>query len=276
MEDLKRRMGEKGMTAGSPVMIRIFKEESELEFWVRKGERFELFAAYPICTWSGTLGPKLTEGDKQSPEGFYSIGARQFHRSGRWRRSLDIGFPNTFDKAHGRTGSYILVHGGCTSTGCFAMTDRVMEEIFTLSELALAKGQRRIQVHVFPFRMREDNLARHAASPWRSFWLGLKTAHDLFEQTRVPPRISVCNKQYVTDEAASGDSGDCVANVSESSTATARLRGAARRARVARSAARARQVRNARRAHAAARAARGAAPAQRQAASLGGPGPAGH
>ena len=283
MEDLKRRLAEKGLTAGSPIMLRVFKDEAELEVWLRKGERFELFAVYPICNWSGELGPKLTEGDRQSPEGLYSIGARQLHRTGRWRRSLDIGFPNTFDKAHGRTGSYILVHGGCTSTGCFAMTNGVMEEIFTLSEAALTQGQVRIQVHVFPFRMTLKNLAAHADSPWTGFWIGLKGAFDQFEQTRVPPQVSVCNKQYVVGAVAEDDPRDCVANVSEVSVATARLRNVrgaarARRARVARRTVQARQARstgrNARHAYAAARAARMAAHARKQASGLGGPGQA--
>jgi murein L,D-transpeptidase YafK len=284
VEDLKRRLAEKGLAAGSPIMLRVFKDESELEVWVRNGERFELFAVYPICNWSGELGPKLTEGDRQSPEGLYSIGARQLHRTGRWRRSLDIGFPNTFDKAHGRTGSYILVHGGCTSTGCFAMTNGVMEEIFTLSEAALTRGQDRIQVHVFPFRMTLKNLAAHADSPWAGFWIGLKGAYDQFEQTRVPPLVSICNKQYVLGEVAEDEADDCVANVSQVSVASARLRNVSRvgrgrhtrRARVARRTVQARQARsagrNARQAYAAARAARMAAHARRQASGLGGPG----
>jgi murein L,D-transpeptidase YafK len=281
VEDLKRRLGEKGLAAGSPIMIRVFKDESELELWVLKGERFELFTVYRICNWSGALGPKLNEGDRQSPEGLYSIGGRQLHRTGRWRRSLDIGFPNTFDKAHGRTGSYILVHGGCTSTGCFAMTNGVMEEIFALSEAALGRGQDRIQVHVFPFRMTLKNLAAHADSPWSSFWSGLKGAYDQFEQTRIPPRVSVCNKQYAVGEAEADDESDCVANVSEVSVATARLRSVrsaarVRRVRAARRTAQMKHVRssgrNARRAYAAARAARTAAHARRQAAGLGAPG----
>lgn len=281
--DLKRRLAEKGATIGSAVLIRIFKDEAELELWVQKGDHFALFAVYPVCNWSGALGPKLTEGDRQSPEGLYSIGSRQLHRSGRWRRSLDIGFPNTFDKAHGRTGSYILVHGGCTSTGCYAMTDPAMEEIFTLSEAALAQGQERIQVHVFPFRMTQKNLAAHAQSQWRSFWLGLKDAYDLFERTRVPPQVSVCNNRYVVGETPGGGTGECVANTSEVSVASARLRnvrsaGRARRAR-ARVARRTVQVRharrgvgrNARQAYAAARAAR--VEAHGGASHLGGPRP---
>src|SRR5262249_17473826 len=120
------RLAARGLNAGAPVFIRIFKAESELEVWLLRGSQYELFATYPSCQWSGTVGPKLREGDKQNPEGFYSVGPRQLHRVGRWPRSLNIGFPNSFDRAYGRTGSYILVHGGCSSIGCFAMTNAVM------------------------------------------------------------------------------------------------------------------------------------------------------
>jgi murein L,D-transpeptidase YafK len=193
-----RRLAEKGLAAGSPILIRIFKAEFELELWIRKGERFELFATYPICYWSGTLGPKLHEGDKQAPEGFYAVGLNQIHRRGRWPRSFNIGYPNALDRAHARTGSLILVHGGCTSTGCFAMTNPVMAEIYAFAEQALQQGQDRIPIHVFPFRMTEANLAaRSVAHPvWRAFWLNLKLGYDLFERTRVPPKVGICNNQY--------------------------------------------------------------------------------
>ncbi|HEY1243604.1 MAG TPA: hypothetical protein VGF29_02120, partial [Hyphomicrobiaceae bacterium] len=141
--ELERRLADRGMKVGGPILIRIFKSEALLELWMETGGRFELFATYPICNWSGSLGPKLTEGDKQSPEGLYSVAARQLHYSVRWRRALDLGFPNTYDRASKRTGSDVLVHGGCTSTGCFAMTDAAMEEIFWLSEAALSHGQKR-------------------------------------------------------------------------------------------------------------------------------------
>jgi murein L,D-transpeptidase YafK len=198
----EQRLQQKGMTAGSPVMVRIFKAESEFELWLRKDGRFELFATYPICFWSGTLGPKLREGDKQAPEGLYSVGYRQLHREGQRPRSFDIGFPNSFDRAEARTGSYILVHGGCKSTGCYAMTDPVMDEIYALVDQALSQGQERVQVHVFPFRMNDANLALHADSRWIGFWHNLKDAYDVFERTRVPPKVSVCNKRYVVGEGA--------------------------------------------------------------------------
>jgi murein L,D-transpeptidase YafK len=199
--DRERRLTEKGMTAGSPVMIRIFKQESELELWIVSQGRFELFATYAICFWSGKLGPKLREGDRQAPEGLYSVGLEQLYEKGRRPRSFDIGFPNAFDRAFARTGSYILVHGGCSSIGCFAMTNPVMDEIYALSERALRQGQDRIDVHVFPFRMTETNLAAHAESPWHAFWLNLKEAYDAFERTRVPPRVGICDRRYIVDES---------------------------------------------------------------------------
>jgi murein L,D-transpeptidase YafK len=264
---LDRKLAAKGVAIGNPILIRLFKSESLLEVWMHTGERFELFATYPICNWSGRLGPKLAEGDKQSPEGLYSIGLRQLRRVGRWPRSLDIGFPNTFDRSHRRTGSLILLHGGCTSTGCYAMTDQAMDEIFRLSEAALAKGQKRIQVHAFPFRMTPENLAAHADSEWAGFWSNLKEAYDGFERTRLPPPVSVCNNRYAVG-AGAADDDECVANVSATPAVArwASIHGV-RRGRPARRHA----GRNARQAYAAARVARMAAVArQRQAAHAGG------
>jgi murein L,D-transpeptidase YafK len=195
--DRERRLAEKGFTAGSPVMIRIFKQESELELWMAREGRFEPFNTYRICFWSGGLGPKMREGDRQAPEGFYSVGLKQLYPTGRRPRSFDIGYPNTFDRSLARTGSYILVHGGCSSTGCFAMTDPVMDEIYALSERALREGQDRIEVEVFPFRMSQANLAAHARSPHLAFWLNLKEAYDVFERTHLPPQVSVCDRRYI-------------------------------------------------------------------------------
>jgi murein L,D-transpeptidase YafK len=229
--DRDSRLAAKGLSAGNPVMIRIFKAESEFELWMLRDERFELFATYPICKWSGKLGPKLHEGDKQAPEGMYTVAMPQIHRKGRWPRSLNIGYPNAFDKAMERTGSLILVHGGCTSTGCYAMTNPRMEEIYKLSELALQQGQQSIPVHVFPFRMTETNLAAHADSQWLPFWRNIKDAYDLFERTRVPPSVKVCGKKYVVGEGAlpgavqpvsadAGERADCIDTVPDASQHT--------------------------------------------------------
>jgi murein L,D-transpeptidase YafK len=202
--DLDGRLAKLGLTVGSPIFIRVFKAESELEVWVRKDSSYTLFATYPICHWAGTLGPKLAEGDKQNPEGFYSVSRRQLHRIGRWPRSLNVGYPNAFDRANNRTGSYILVHGGCSSVGCFAMTNAVMDEVFVLVEAALKKGQQRVGLHVFPFRMTETNLASYAGNAWIDFWRDLKRGYDAFESTRNPPKIGICDKRYVIETVLPG------------------------------------------------------------------------
>lgn len=196
LANLDDRLAAKGMKAGMDVFLRVFKSESEVELWMRSGERFELFATYPMCHWSGTLGPKIREGDKQSPEGFYTVAQRQLRSRGRWPRSFNFGFPNAFDKAHGRSGSYILMHGGCSSVGCFAMTNAVINEIHSLVDKALRGGQDRLHVHVFPFRMTDESLARHQGGEWYEFWRNLKQGYDAFETTRLPPKISVCQKRY--------------------------------------------------------------------------------
>ncbi len=203
---LKERLASKKLAVGNAIMIRIFKAESELELWMQRGDKFELFAVYPMCNWSGTLGPKVTEGDKQSPEGVYTVTSKQLHLIGRHPRSLNLGFPNALDRQFSRTGSYILIHGGCGTTGCFAMTNPVIEEIFSLSQAAIKNGQEAVQVHAFPFRMTEDRLKAHALSEWYDFWRNLKDVHDSFDRTRRPPRVSVCEGRYwVEDTLGNGE-----------------------------------------------------------------------
>jgi murein L,D-transpeptidase YafK len=192
----EKRLKDGGFAVGASMFIRVFKAESELEIWMQKGERYELFATYPICHWSGTLGPKVSEGDKQAPEGVYTVAQRQLHMVGRHPRSLNLGFPNIFDRQFQRTGSYILIHGGCGSVGCFAMTNPVIEEIFVLSQAALKAGQEQIHVHAFPFRLTEQRLQAYALHEWYDFWRNLKDVYDAFEKTKRPPRVSVCEGRY--------------------------------------------------------------------------------
>lgn len=205
---LPERLAERGLAAGNPIFVRIFKQESQLELWMQKGDAFVLLDTYPICHWTGTLGPKLREGDKQSPEGFYSIAAPQLRHLGRWRRGLNIGFPNAYDQIQQRTGSYILIHGGCSSTGCFAMTGPVQDEIYHLAEAAIRNGQPRVHIHVFPFRMTDANMQAQSASIWRDFWDDLRAAYDSFDRTRVPPSVEVCNRRYAVADGRPGETGD--------------------------------------------------------------------
>lgn len=198
---LDERLRQKGVSIKSPMLIRVFKAESELEVWKDKQGEMVLFATYPICHWSGVLGPKLREGDKQAPEGFYTVTKRQLYHAGRWPRSLLLNFPNIFDQAEARTGSDILIHGGCTSVGCFAMTNPVSDEIHRLTVATIEAGQEHVPIHVFPFRMTKENLAAHPSPAWRQFWDNLKEGYDAFEQTKRSPRVSVCNSRYTFIEA---------------------------------------------------------------------------
>jgi len=205
---LDERLKAQDLAAGRPIYIRIFKAESELELWMQNSAgTFSRLATYPICHWYGSLGPKLKEGDKQSPEGFYRVGAPQTRLVGRWRKAFNLGFPNLHDQKLDRTGSYILIHGGCSSVGCFAMTDPVQDEIFSLAKAALAKGQERFSVHVFPFHMTAENMRRYAGHEGAETWLDLKPAYDSFERTRIPPRVALCGTRYKIADGLPGETG---------------------------------------------------------------------
>ncbi|MGA7325024.1 MAG: hypothetical protein WBX25_11200 [Rhodomicrobium sp.] len=203
---LDERLRKRGLRRGDPVFLRIFKGDLEAELWIKHGAVFELFATYPICAWSGELGPKLQEGDSQAPEGFYTIGKSQLNPNSHYHRAFNLGYPNAFDRAHKRTGTNLMLHGGCGSVGCYAMTDAQIDEVWLLATAALDKGQERIGVHVFPFRMTEERLAAFAWHPWAPFWRDLKPAYDFFEESHIPPLISVCGKRYVVqrEQAAAG------------------------------------------------------------------------
>jgi murein L,D-transpeptidase YafK len=205
---LNERLAGKGLARGNPVFIRIFKREQELELWMKKGGSFVLFASYPICRYSGELGPKRQEGDFQAPEGFYSVARGQLNPHSAYRRSFNLGFPNLYDAANGRTGSFVMVHGACMSAGCYAMTDPVIDEIWELIVAALDGGQKRFGVHVFPFRMSEPRFAMLGGGVWNGFWRELKTAYDLFEASHTPPEISVCAKRYAAESGTPGSLGD--------------------------------------------------------------------
>lgn len=194
---LAPRLAAAGLKPGAPVFVRIFKQERLLELWIRSGEKYQLFHTWPVVAQSGTLGPKLAEGDRQAPEGFYFVPPGMLHPSSRFHLGFNLGYPNVFDRSHGRTGSFILVHGSDVSIGCFAMTDPGIEEIYTLVEAALKAGQPFFRVHVFPFRMTDANLKAHAKSPHLDFWKNLRTGYDWFETHRVPPDVSVREGRYV-------------------------------------------------------------------------------
>jgi len=189
----------KGLSWGDEVFLRIIKEERRLELWMRKkgGEDFQLFRSYKVVGMSGHLGPKLKEGDRQAPEGFYFVKQGQLNPNSSYHLAFNIGYPNAYDRGRGRTGSFIMVHGSRWSIGCFAMTDAKIEEIYALCEAALKAGQPLFRVHVFPFRMTEERMAGGKAEKWDGFWGNLKEGYDWFEEKKVPPNVEVKGGKYV-------------------------------------------------------------------------------
>lgn len=188
-----------------PMMIRVFKESSELEVWKRTGGgQYALLKTYPICKWSGALGPKIQEGDYQSPEGFYDVTPALMNPKSNYFLSFNVGFPNKFDQAWGRTGTYLMIHGDCKSVGCYAMTDDGIKELYAMVRESFRGGNDSVQLQLLPFRMTEANLARHAASPHAGFWRNLKAGTDLFDQTLLPPTVDVCERRYVFNRQGMG------------------------------------------------------------------------
>ena len=193
-----QEMQDLGMDKEDPILLRIFKQESELEIWKRSADgRYRHFKTYDICSWSGKLGPKKREGDRQAPEGFYTVTPAQMNPNSSYHLSFNLGYPNAFDKAYGRTGSHLMVHGACSSAGCYAMTDEIIQEVYTLARLAFRGGQREFHVHAMPFRMTPQNLALHKDDRNMPFWRNLKEGSDHFEVTGKPPKIDVCGRRYV-------------------------------------------------------------------------------
>jgi murein L,D-transpeptidase YafK len=195
----------KSMAKESAILVRIFKEESELEIWKEnKTGHFALLRTYPICRWSGELGPKFQTGDRQAPEGFYSITPGLMNPSSNYYLAINTGFPNAYDRANDRTGSFLMIHGDCLSVGCYAMTDEQIAEIYALAREAFLGGQESFQIQAFPFRMTPLNMARHRNSPHMAFWKMLKEGYDHFEVTHLEPKVDVCEKRYVFGAVTSG------------------------------------------------------------------------
>src|SRR5436190_709321 len=201
--ELRAELTQKNMPLESPLLVRLFKQEAELEVWKQDAAgRYELLRTYPICRWSGELGPKVKEGDRQAPEGFYTITPAQMNPNSQFYLSFNMGYPNAYDKAWGRTGAQLMVHGDCSSRGCYAMTDDQIGEIYALARESFFGGQRAFQVQAYPFRMTAANFAKHRNNPNIPFWRMLKEGNDHFELTHQEPVVEVCEKRYVFNPQA--------------------------------------------------------------------------
>src|SRR5215207_6592533 len=191
-------MKAKDIAPSAPILIRAFKKEAEIEFWkLGKNGRYVLLKTFPVCRWSGQLGPKTTLGDRQTPEGFYAIGPAQMNPNSSYYLSFDIGYPNAHDRAHGGSGAHLMVHGTCSSAGCYAMTDAQITEIYALARDALAAGQPAFQFQAYPFRMTAENMVKYRSDPNIGFWRQLKEGSDQFEATGEEPVVSMSAGRYV-------------------------------------------------------------------------------
>jgi murein L,D-transpeptidase YafK len=166
---LVRALRARELHYGAPIFLRIFKASKELELWVQARQQFRLFRIYTICAVTGELGPKEQEGDLRSPEGFYVVTPEQMNPDSHYHLAFDLGYPNAYDQAYGRTGSALMIHGNCVSAGCYAMTDTDIEESYTLADAALRNGQPFFAVHIFPFRMSQQHLRHVRHSRWLPF-----------------------------------------------------------------------------------------------------------
>src|SRR5215208_5447396 len=199
-------MAEKGMSPSDPILIRAYKKESEMEVWKRgRDGRYAHLKTLPICRWSGQLGPKRRQGDRQAPEGFYTVTPAQMNPNSAYYLSFDTGFPNAYDRAQGASGAHLMVHGTCSSAGCYAMTDEGAAELYALAREAFAGGQRAFQFQAFPFRMMTENMAKYRADPNIAFWQNLKEGSDRFEATQEEPQVAVASGRYVFSVSPEGE-----------------------------------------------------------------------
>ena len=198
-------MAAKSMDRNSPILIRIFKEEGQLEIWKAKTDnRYDKIASYKICAWSGRLGPKVKQGDRQAPEGFYNLTKANLNPNSKYYLAINTGFPNRYDAANGRTGTDLMIHGACSSSGCYSMTDEQVLEIYAFARDAFKGGQTGVQLQAFPFRMTAENMFKHRMNENFDFWKMLKVGYDNFEVTKRPPEVNFCEKKYVFNQQSSG------------------------------------------------------------------------
>jgi murein L,D-transpeptidase YafK len=194
-ETLQKFLNFSGFKPGFNLYLAAYKKEGKLEVWLKNKEeqRYKLFRTYDFCAHSGTLGPKVKEGDGQTPEGFYQI--RAFNPKSNYYLSLGINYPNAVDLARSgaqNPGTDIYIHGNCVTIGCIPLTDEKIKEVYVLAVEAKNGGQNEIPVYIFPFKMNKENmLEQKLRFPQHyGFWKTLQPAYTWFEQKRTLPEPS--------------------------------------------------------------------------------------
>jgi len=200
-DSLKKQFQEKNLVwPPQSLYIRSFKYDRQLELWVKNDNKdgYKLFKTYKVCMQSGTTGPKRMEGDYQVPEGFYYI--NEFNPNSKYHLSLGLNYPNASDRILSdslRPGSAIYIHGNCVSTGCIAISDAPIEELYIIASHVKTNGQDFIPVHVFPVKYNVKKSSDYLAESTignqtvQKFAIKLKEAFDYFEERKQLPVILV-------------------------------------------------------------------------------------
>jgi murein L,D-transpeptidase YafK len=186
--------------SSAAIFIRAFKQEAELEIWAKnqKDEKYQLIKTYKICSSSGDLGPKRKQGDGQVPEGFYEI--NRFNPYSNFYLSLGVSYPNASDKILGNKGNLggdIFIHGDCVTIGCMPLTDDKIKEVYLMAVEAKSNGGK-IPVHIFPFRMNDENMKKFEKKydddvKLVAFWKNIRKGYAHFETNKTLPSVSVLN-----------------------------------------------------------------------------------
>ena len=179
------------------IYLQAFKSEKIIELWAKniRDSVFIPVKEFSICDISGYEGPKRRYRDLQVPEGFYHIS--KLNPYSRYYLSMEINYPNSSDSirgVHGHLGNQIYIHGSCISSGCLAMTDDRIRELFVYCIEAYNSGQEEIALTIYPARLTGDNYSGLIADYKKdkdklSLWADLKKSYDQFIRTRVQPKV---------------------------------------------------------------------------------------
>ena len=179
------------------IYLRAFKTEKVVELWAKNisDPAFVLVKKFNICEISGTIGPKRRSGDLQVPEGFYYISG--LNPYSKYYLSMEINYPNASDSirgVRGRLGNLIFIHGECESSGCIAITNEKISELYVYCIEAYNCGQEKIELTIFPSKLSDSTYSGLKTSYNKdkdkiSLWADLKKSYDIFEKTKIPPIV---------------------------------------------------------------------------------------
>jgi murein L,D-transpeptidase YafK len=193
-----KTLAEHGISRDSvQIYLRAFKTEKKVEVWAKNtcDTAFTLVREFPICEISGTIGPKRRSQDLQVPEGFYRI--NELNPYSKYYLSMRINYPNASDSIRGvkgRLGNLIYIHGACESSGCIAISDEKIKELFIYCIEAYNSGQKEINIAIYPAHLDDKTYARLTSGYSKnkdkiSLWADLKKSYDLFNLKKVPPTV---------------------------------------------------------------------------------------